>query len=133
MPLIIKMEDAIVQNAHLIEGDGMPRSFTSLMSHAAAYKAVIRNWHDATARDLAEGTPDQVEEKHTAVINFPDKITAYSARMLRSLKARQLQLIATTRVEQDVSGIVATRDRERGGDGTTGDPERRSSGTTDVP
>jgi hypothetical protein len=42
IPIVLKMEETIVQNAHLMEGTAVPESFRKLLAHVAAYKAVIK-------------------------------------------------------------------------------------------
>src|SRR5215471_2422660 len=44
MPIVEKMEQTIVQNAHLIDGQAVPKSFRKLLAHVAGYKAVIKEW-----------------------------------------------------------------------------------------
>jgi hypothetical protein len=136
MPLVEKMQEVILQNAHLIvevpvaktagvrerqagssdsllpSGKTMPVSFHKLMEHAAAYKAVLKNWAQIIEkRELdASGVPmidaqHQVKEKdsarliwepvvpHTAHENFPDEIIDDVTKVLEKLRTTQAELL----------------------------------------
>jgi hypothetical protein len=83
MPLNLKMEKAIIENAHLIESSGMPSSFRDLLAHTEVYKAIIKKWERG---DFSE---------HTAYLNFPDALHPLVKRTYESLKRRQSELIGT--------------------------------------
>lgn len=83
MPLNLQMEKVIVENAHLIEGSGMPDEFLEFLSHVEVYKVVIRRWIDG---DFAQ---------HTAYINFPDKFGPYVTETYTNLKSEQARLLKT--------------------------------------
>jgi len=108
MPIVARMQEAILQNAHLIEGGKMPESFLLLMAHAASYKAVMKNWSEIIERkemDEATGLPkidaqQQTNGKyrplipHTANENFPEeKLLADIKPTLERLGAVQAKLI----------------------------------------
>jgi hypothetical protein len=100
-PTVVKMEESILQNAHLIEGTEMPASFVRLMTHVAAYKAVIKNWADVIEKDKEAGTQAILSQEHTSVMNFPNEFHDDVARTFKELKAKQCRLIASTRVQSD--------------------------------
>src|SRR5208283_2687448 len=62
MPINLKMEKAIIENSHLIEGNITPRSFQEFLAHVEVYKAVIKKWERG---DFSE---------HTSYLNFPDEM-----------------------------------------------------------
>jgi hypothetical protein len=84
MPINLKMETIVIDNAHLIEGTEMPKPFQDLLSHVEAYKPVMKKW---TNGDFSE---------HTSSLNFPDDFGDYVSRTFQSLKRRQSELIGTT-------------------------------------
>jgi hypothetical protein len=97
MPLIVKMEEAILQNSHLIDGAEMPASSTALLSHVAAYKAVLKHWADIAERDKANNTKEidnLSDDRYASVINFPEEFAREVSSTFRRLKARQAELIA---------------------------------------
>jgi hypothetical protein len=116
MPIVEKMENAILQNSHLID-EQMPKSFLDLLAHAASYKAVMKNWEffedrangqDGVAADKTSvktiSINDQIEVKgqwdpvvpHTAHENFPEKLlTKDLESKLQSLRHDQGELLAT--------------------------------------
>jgi hypothetical protein len=107
MPIVEKMENAILQNSHLIDEQ----------AHAASYKAVMKNWEffedrangqDGVAADKTSvktiSINDQIEVKgqwdpvvpHTAHENFPEKLlTKDLESKLQSLRHDQGELLAT--------------------------------------
>src|SRR5215467_30025 len=44
MPVNIRMETIVIENAHLIIDGKMPECFLDLAAHLAVYKAVIKKW-----------------------------------------------------------------------------------------
>jgi hypothetical protein len=81
MPINLKMEAAIIENAHLIEGDEMPKAFSDLIAHVEVYKIVIKNWEK---NNFAE---------HTSYLNYPDELDDYVSKIFLTLKRRQMALI----------------------------------------
>jgi hypothetical protein len=101
MPLVVKIEECILQNAHLIEGREVPHSFVLVMTHLAAYKAVIKNWAEVIERDKEAGTQEILCQQHWSVVNFPSVFRDEVALKFKELKARQADLIARTGVGSD--------------------------------
>ncbi len=81
MPINLRMEKAIIDNAHLIEGASMPKSFQDLLAHVEVYKAILEKW---SAGDVSE---------HTAYLNFPEALHGHVTRTFEALKQRQMALI----------------------------------------
>src|SRR5262249_39705325 len=113
MPIIEKMEQTIVQNAHLIEGQTLPDSFQALLSHVAAYNAVIKEWAVVISADQKNGTDNINEWKHTrdgwfpavphiSYDNFPDALGKDAQECLEQLKIKQAALIAATQRTSEV-------------------------------
>lgn len=85
MPLLLRMEEVILEHADLIEEQDMPRCFIDLISHISAYKPVMQKW---SRGDHSE---------HVSVIRFPGAaLTAYLEPQYRILKMRQTQLRGET-------------------------------------
>jgi len=80
MPLNLKMEKAIIENAHLVEGGEMPPSFQELLAHVEVYKAVMKRWE---VGDFGE---------HIAYINFPSTFDETVVETFKTLKQRQARL-----------------------------------------
>jgi hypothetical protein len=107
-PLVEQMGDAILKNAHLIEGTKIPDSFLKLMAHMASYKAVIKNWEYVIALDKERGTQTIDEQSqdehgdfwptvpHSGVDNFPKDFYAEVERSFKTLKFKQTDLINST-------------------------------------
>jgi hypothetical protein len=81
MPLNLRMEKAIVENAHLIEGDGMPEEFQGLLAHVEVYRIVLKKWLE---QDYLE---------HTAYIDFPANLRSYVETQFSALKKNQNRII----------------------------------------
>lgn len=81
MPLNLKMEKVIIENAHLIEGAEMPKSFQELLAHVEVYRVVLKKLEN---KDFSE---------HTSYLNFPDAFHLDVARTFSLLKRRQMALI----------------------------------------
>ncbi|TCK32745.1 hypothetical protein B0G84_8616 [Paraburkholderia sp. BL8N3] len=85
-PLNLKMEDAIVSNAHLVIGAQLPAAFIGLIAETEKYKVLIELWkaqgHD---KDLDVTYPGNV-------VGIPGGLTACAAQSYLMLKARQKEL-----------------------------------------
>lgn len=81
MPMNLQMRDAIIDNAHLIEGDRMPEAFRDLLAHVETYKIALRRWEEG---DFSE---------HTAYLDFPHDFAPEVADTFGILKSRQARLI----------------------------------------
>lgn len=102
MPLNLRMEKAIIENSHLIDGPTMPASFQDFLVHVASYKAVLKNWEDAKVA----GTLDKLtEDDHVAVVNFPTRIEKDINATFAKLRQKQLDLLSITK---EVSGSPST-------------------------
>jgi hypothetical protein len=84
MPLNLQMEKIIIDNAHLIEGDGMPKYFLDFLSHVEVYKMVLAKWEKG---DFTE---------HTAYITFPEEFGARVTKTYKKLKHEQALLLRNT-------------------------------------
>ena len=85
MPLLLRMEEVILEHSDLIEEQDMPRCFIDLISHISAYKPVMQRWSNG---DYSE---------HVSVIRFPGAaMTAYLEPQYRMLKMRQTLLRGET-------------------------------------
>ena len=85
MPLLLRMEEVILEHSDLIEEQDMPRCFIDLISHISAYKAVLQKWSNG---DFSE---------HVSVLRFPGAaMTAYLEPQYRTLKLRQTRLRGDT-------------------------------------
>jgi hypothetical protein len=85
MPLLLRMEEVILEHSDLIEEQDMPRCFIDLISHISAYKPVMQKW---ASGDYSE---------HVSVIRFPGAaMTAYLEPQYRILKMRQTELRGET-------------------------------------
>jgi hypothetical protein len=101
MPLNLRMEHAIIENSHLIDGPTMPDSFQVFLGHVAAYKAVLKNWEDSKAA----GTLDMLTDlDHVSVVNFPKEFERDVEASFVKLRAKQLDLLSIT------EGQAATAD-----------------------
>ena len=81
MPLNLQMRQAIIENTHLVEGDGMPQSFRDLLAHVEVYKITIKKWE---AGDFSE---------HTSYLDFPSEFRREVQAQFAMLKSRQAGLI----------------------------------------
>jgi hypothetical protein len=109
MPIVSKMEEAILQNGHLMEGTTVPGNFIKLLAHAASYKVVIKEWNDVIETDKVNDT-DKINEQqktrgswvplvcHTGIDNFPREIGIDVEAVLSRLKTRQAELMRITQM-----------------------------------
>ncbi|QKD05427.1 hypothetical protein [Mesorhizobium loti] len=51
MPINLKIEKIIVENAHLIDGSGMPAEFREFLAHVEVYKITVKNWEKADSKE----------------------------------------------------------------------------------
>jgi hypothetical protein len=81
MPLLLRMEEVVLEHSDLIEEQEMPACFIDLISHISAYKPILQKWSNG---DFSE---------HVSVIRFPGPaLAAYLEPRYRILKLRQTQL-----------------------------------------
>lgn len=81
MPLNDIREKIIIEKAHLIVEEEMPRCLLDFVTHVVGYKAVLARW--------AEG--DYSERRST--IGWPPEFDDYVERSYKALKARQSALL----------------------------------------
>lgn len=81
MPLNDIREKIIIEKAHLIIEEEMPRCLLDFVTHVVGYKAVLSKW--------AEG--DYAERRST--IGWPPEFDGYVERSYKALKAEQMELI----------------------------------------
>jgi hypothetical protein len=99
MLILLQMQETILKNVHLLEGADMPKSFTKLLAHIAAYKDIIKRWADVIAKDkddktnviygqkLIDGEYDPVVP-HTADENFSREFQKEIESRLKNLKMK---------------------------------------------
>ncbi len=83
MPLNDIREKIIIEKAHLIVEEEMPRCLLDFVTHVVGYKAVLAKW--------AEG--NYVERRST--IGWPPDFDTYVERSYQALKAEQTRLVHT--------------------------------------
>jgi hypothetical protein len=82
MPLNERMVDVITEHADLLDESDMPRSLLQACAHVAAYRPVIKRWHE---EDFSE---------HLSVINFPSaELLRFASEGFARLKAQQRTLL----------------------------------------
>jgi len=81
MPLNDVREKVIIEKAHLIVEEQMPRCLLDFVTHVVGYKAVLGKW--------AEG--DYSERRST--IGWPPQFDVYVERSYQALKAEQTRLL----------------------------------------
>jgi len=84
MPLNDIREKIIIEKAHLIVEEQMPRCLLDFVTHVVGYKAVVAKW--------AEG--DYSERRST--IGWPPDFDAYVERSYQALKEEQTRLLQNT-------------------------------------
>ncbi|ANW00115.1 hypothetical protein LMTR13_07860 [Bradyrhizobium icense] len=87
MPLNLKIEAAIVDNAQLLDGNRIYPCFVDLVSHVESYKATLASWKDTD--DLTD-SKRRTKAANTAVIEYPrDLESCIENRLQASLKRRK--------------------------------------------
>ena len=81
MPLNDVREKIIIENAHLIVEEQMPRCLLDFVTHVVGYKAVLAKW--------AEGN----YAERRASIGWPPEFDAYVESSYQALKAEQTRLL----------------------------------------
>jgi hypothetical protein len=81
MPLNDVREKIIIENAHLIVEEQMPRCLLDFVTHVVGYKAVLAKW--------AEGNYGE----RRSSIGWPPEFDAYVETSYQSLKAEQTRLL----------------------------------------
>lgn len=84
MPLNDIRERIIIEKAHLIVEEQMPRCLFDFVTHVVGYKAVMAKW--------AEG--DYSERR--SIIGWPPEFDTYVERSYQALKAEQSRLLENT-------------------------------------
>jgi hypothetical protein len=93
MPINLKMEKIIIENAHLLDSKSMPSSFQLLLAHIATYRAVMKKWHDCPIS--SDTSFDEIVSQNTARLNFPRQLDSEVTEIFNKLKDRQSKLIGT--------------------------------------
>jgi hypothetical protein len=105
MPNNLKMEKVIVENAHLVVGSEMPKSFIDFIAHVEGYKVVLKKWKEG---DFSE---------YTSSISFPPDITLEIEQTFKMLKAKQAKLLGHEYVQEMERGhaqrLIDERDQGR--------------------
>jgi hypothetical protein len=81
MPLNDIREKIIIENAHLIIEEQMPRCLLDFVTHVVGYKALLTRW---AAGDYSE---------RRSSLGWPPEFDAYVERSYQSLKAEQARLL----------------------------------------
>lgn len=82
MPLILRMEKTIVENADLLIEERMPKCFLTLSAHIATYKPVLEQWKQKDYRDLI------------SMVEYPSAtLRDYIERSFKQLKKEQNKLL----------------------------------------
>ncbi len=81
MPLNLRMEKIIVENADLFLDDEMASPLLVLCAHVAAYKPVLKKWGQG---DFSE---------NTSKVNFPPDLLDYAEACFKRLKQEQAALL----------------------------------------
>jgi hypothetical protein len=81
MPLNDVREKIIIENAHLIVEEQMPRCLLDFVTHVVGYKAVLAKW--------AEGNYSE----RRATIGWPPEFDVYVESSYQALKAEQTRLL----------------------------------------
>ncbi len=84
MPLNDIREKIIIENAHLIIEEEMPRCLLDFVTHVVGYKAVLAKW---AANDYSE---------RRSTIGWPPEFDLYVERSYRALKAEQTRLLRSS-------------------------------------
>jgi hypothetical protein len=86
MPMNVKMESAIIDNAQLLDGNKIYPCFLDLISHVESYKATIASWKDTD--DLSQ-PKYRTREANAALIAFPPTFKhCVELRLQAALKRR---------------------------------------------
>jgi hypothetical protein len=105
LPLLVKMQETVVQNAHLIDETELPRHFGDLMAHVSTYNVIVKNWADVIEKDQKEKTSKIDEQRknvndvyetvvpHIANENFPKEFHKAVEAKFKKLKLKQAGLI----------------------------------------
>lgn len=82
MPLNLRLEKTIVENADLLIENKMPESLLLFIAHVSAYKAVLRRWEN---NDYSE---------HISLVNYPrQEVRTYAEESFADLKHEQERLL----------------------------------------
>ena|ERR1041384_8377947 len=81
MPMNQRYENLLLANAYLIQEKEMPECVLRFITHASAYKPIVKKWESG---DYSE---------QFSIIDFPEDLLEYTTRTYRSLKDEQLRLI----------------------------------------
>ena len=94
-PLNLRIEETIIQNGHLIEGDKMPEVLMQMIAHTQMYKGIIARWRedDFAASGSSDASLPMLAAKHnTAGEPFPREFYPYVDKTFKKLKDRQYSL-----------------------------------------
>ncbi len=83
VPLNDFREQLILNNAHLIIEEEMPKVLLEFVAHSSAHKAMLKSWKNENYSE------------HEPLIDFPYDILAYAKSAYAELKKEQLKLVGT--------------------------------------
>jgi hypothetical protein len=82
MPLNLRLEKTIVENADLLIEKEMPECLLLLGAHVSAYKAILKRWENG---DYTE---------HVSLVSYPwAEVRAYVEKSFMNLKEEQARLL----------------------------------------
>ena len=96
MPINLRMEATIVENADLLIEETMPPCFLLLCAHVAAYKPILKRWE---RNDYSE---------HVSISVYPrGEMMAYIDRSFLELKRQQSHLLGRMRLRTGHTGATS--------------------------
>ncbi|MCH7690227.1 MAG: hypothetical protein IIA17_04170 [candidate division Zixibacteria bacterium] len=84
IPLNTRLEDILIQKAHLIRERETPNCLLAFSAHSAGYRVLVRKWKKG---DFSESY---------SLILYPDEITEYAEESYQEIKKEQLEMIHKT-------------------------------------
>lgn len=101
MPINLRLEKVIVENADLLVDEELPECLLEVCAHVAAYKTIIKNWE---AKNFTE---------HASPIRFPSGMYDYTEEMYHRLKKEQASLLGKLQHETTEGPANNSFDRTR--------------------
>ena len=89
MPLNLRLERTVVDNADLIMEERMPDCLLRLCAHVAAYKPVMKKWQSEDHSEFLSLSP------------YPEDLLEYAESSYSELKAKQAALLGSLKVKAD--------------------------------
>ena len=80
-PLNEKIEEAIINNAHLLRDEEVPKCLLTFVAHTSTYRAILHKW------ELGEF------EEFLSPVEFPKELHEYAKKNYQELKNEQMKLL----------------------------------------